>query len=122
VATSRYEKQWTVHKADFPIPFPLKDDELAALRADRIAAGAPAKDPLASVDLQAVALERAIRRGRHIVESRAACNGCHGNDFGGASIIDIAFVGHWVAPNLTSGEGSATRGFTANDWDRAVRH
>ena len=31
VATSQYEKQWTVHKADFPIPFPLRDDELAAL-------------------------------------------------------------------------------------------
>ena len=41
VATNRYEKQWTVHKADFPIPFPLRDDELAALRADRIAAGPP---------------------------------------------------------------------------------
>ena len=38
VATSRYEKQWTVHKADFPIPFPLSDDELAALRAERILA------------------------------------------------------------------------------------
>jgi len=37
-------------------------------------------------------------------------------------VIDIAFVGHWVAPNLTNGEGSVTKGFTANDWDRAVRH
>ena len=34
----------------------------------------------------------------------------------------MALVGHWVAPNLTSGEGSVTKGFTANDWDRAVRH
>jgi len=122
VATSRYEKQWTVHQADFPIPFPLRDDEVAALGAERIAAGAPAKDPLVGVDVHAVALERAIRRGRHIVESRTSCNGCHANDFGGASIIDVAFVGHWVAPNLTSGEGSVTKGFTANDWDRAVRH
>ena len=46
VATSRYEKQWTVHKADFPIPFPLRDDELEALRVERILAGAPATDPL----------------------------------------------------------------------------
>ena len=82
VATSRYEKQWTVHKAEFPIPFPLKDDELAAFRAERIAAGASATDPLAGVDLQAVAFERAIQRGRHIVNSRASCNGCHGKDFG----------------------------------------
>lgn len=122
VATSRYEKQWTVHKADFPIPFPLRDDELEALRVERILAGAPATDPLAGVDVQAVALERALRRGRHLVESRVGCNGCHGNDFGGATIIDVAFVGHWVAPNLTSGEGSVTKGFTASDWDRAVRH
>ncbi len=122
VATSRYEKQWTVHKAEFPIPFPLKNGELEALRAERIAAGAPATDPLAGVDLQAVALERAIQRGKHIVDSRTACNGCHGKDLGGGTIIDIALVAHWVAPNLTSGAGSVTKGFTANDWDRAVRH
>lgn len=122
VAMSRYQKQWTVHKADFAIPFPLSNDELSALRAERILAGAPADDPLAGVDLQAVALERAIQRGRHIVDSRTSCDGCHGKDFGGATIIDVAFLGHWVAPNLTSGEGSVTQGFTANDWDRAVRH
>jgi mono/diheme cytochrome c family protein len=122
VAKHRYETQWTVHTASFPIPFPLRDDELTALRTDRIAAGASATDPLAGVDLQAVALERAIARGRHIVESRTACNGCHGKDFGGTTIIDATFVGHWAAPNLTSGEGSVTQGFTANDWDRAVRH
>ncbi len=51
-----------------------------------------------------------------------SCDGCHGADFGGAAVVDIALVGHWVAPNLTTGEGSVTKGFTANDWDRAVRH
>ena len=122
VAMSRYEKSWTVHTAGFPIPFALGEDELAALRADRIAAGASAQDPLAGVDMKATALERAIWRGQHIVESRTLCGGCHGADLGGHSIVDIAFVGHWVAPNLTLGEGSVTRGFTANDWDRAVRH
>jgi mono/diheme cytochrome c family protein len=122
VAMSRYEKQWTVHKTDFAIPFPLSNDELSALRADRIVAGAPADNPLAGVDVQAVALERAIQRGRHIVDSRTSCDGCHGKDFGGGTIIDVAVLGHWVAPNLTSGEGSVTKEFTANDWDRAVRH
>ena len=122
VAIGRYEKQWTVHTVDFPIPFPLREDELAALRAERVAAGAPASDPLAGVDLQAVALERAVRRGQHLVESRTGCNDCHGKDLGGNAIIDIAFVGHWVAPNLTTGEGSVTKGFAASDWDRAVRH
>jgi mono/diheme cytochrome c family protein len=122
VATSRYEQHWTVHKAEFPIPFPLGEADLASLRAERILGGAPEADPLAGVDLQAVALERAIKRGKHIVNSRVSCGGCHGSDLGGAAVVDIALVGHWVAPNLTSGEGSVTKGFTANDWDRAVRH
>jgi len=122
VAMSRYEKQWTVHKAEFPIPFPLSNEELSALRAERILAGAPAENPFAGADLQTVALERAIQRGRHLVDSRTSCDGCHGKDFGGQTIIDVAVLGHWVAPNLTSGEGSVTKGFTANDWDRAVRH
>ena len=122
VATSRYEQQWTVHKADFPIPFPVSAADLATLRAERILAGAPEADPLAGVDIQALALERAIKRGKHIVNSRVSCDGCHGSDFGGAAVVDIALVGHWVAPNLTTGEGSVTKGFTANEWDRAVRH
>jgi mono/diheme cytochrome c family protein len=115
VAMGRYEKQWSVHAADFPIPFPLTEDELAALRQD-------ASDPLAGVDLEAIALERAIERGRHIVGSRTACNGCHAQDLGGGIVVDVPLVGRWVAPNLTSGEGSVTAGYTANDWDRAVRH
>jgi cytochrome c553 len=122
VATSRYETQWTVHGANFPIPFPLREDELATLRAERITAGAPAADPLAGIDLQALALERAVGRGQHLVETRTGCKECHGQDLGGATIIDAALVGHWVAPNLTTGEGSVTNGFTAGDWDRAVRH
>jgi mono/diheme cytochrome c family protein len=74
------------------------------------------------VDLQAVALERALERGRHLIESRAGCNGCHSKDFGGAELVNEALVGRWIAPTLTAGEGSVTRDFTANDWDRAVRH
>jgi cytochrome c553 len=122
VAMGRYEKEWTVHSASFPIPFPLTEQELTVLRAERIAAGASPTDPLAGVDLNGIAFERAIVRGRHLVESRTACDSCHAKDFGGGTIIDVALVGHWVAPNLTSGKGSVTQGFTANDWDRAVRH
>ena len=47
-------------RAAFPIPFPLTDEEKAALGAQRRAAGTSVDDPLAGVDLQAVALERAI--------------------------------------------------------------
>ncbi|HVN34714.1 MAG TPA: c-type cytochrome [Casimicrobiaceae bacterium] len=122
VAMSRYETKWTTHAADFPIPFPLREDELAALSAERVAGGATASDPLRGVDPQALALARAVRRGEHLVDSRTGCKGCHGQDLGGATIIDAALVGRWVAPNLTTGAGSVTRDFTASDWDRAVRH
>ena len=122
VAGNRYDKQWTAHEATFPIPFPLSESDLAALRVERIAAGAAADDPLAGVDLQAVALERAIANGQHLVQSRVGCSGCHDKDFGGGVIIDAPILGHWAAPNLTTGKGSVTLEYTASDWDHAVRH
>ncbi|MCI0518275.1 MAG: hypothetical protein L0Y45_10635, partial [Woeseiaceae bacterium] len=66
VAMDRYEKNWTVHDAGFPIPFPLSADELDALRLDAIAAGADPGNPLAGVDLETQALERAIANGRRL--------------------------------------------------------
>lgn len=122
IADSRYNKVWMAHEATFAIPFPLGEGELAALEAERIAAGAAAEDPLAGVDLQAVALERAIANGQHLVQSRVGCSGCHDKDFGGGVIIDAPFLGHWAAPNLTAGKGSVTLEYTASDWDHAVRH
>ena len=74
------------------------------------------------MDLEAAALARAVARGEHLVKTRVGCNGCHGADLGGKVLIDQAMVGYWAAPNLTSGAGGVTRGFTAADWDRAVRH
>src|SRR5262245_11411313 len=122
VAGRKYNKQWTTHTVSFPIPFPLSATELETLRSERIAAGASAADPLAGVDIQAVTLARAIARGEHLVKTRVSCDGCHGADLGGNVLIDQAIVGYWAPPNLTSGTGSVTRGFTATDWDRAVRH
>jgi mono/diheme cytochrome c family protein len=121
-AGSRYNKQWVAHDASFPIPFPLGEADIASLRAERIAAGAVADDPLAGVDLRSVALERAIANGQHLVQSRVGCSGCHGKDFGGGVIIDAPILGRWVAPNLTTGKGSVTLEYTAADWDHAVRH
>ena len=121
-ATGRYETAWTVHESTFPIPFPLREDEIAALREERIAAGAPAAQPLAGVDLAAIARDRAVARGQHLVASRVGCQSCHGQDLGGRVLVESPFVGRWVSTNLTSGAGSVTNGFTAGDWDRAVRH
>ncbi len=121
-SAARYSKMWTAHDASFPIPFPLDSAGLEELKQERIASDYPPSDPLAGADLEAAALARALRRGQHLVESRLGCNGCHGQDYGGGVIIDVPMVGYWAAPNLTSGPGSVTNGFSAHDWDLAVRH
>jgi mono/diheme cytochrome c family protein len=121
-AKSKYEKQWTAHTAEFPMPFPLDSAGMADLRQQRIAAGASAKAPLAGVDLAAAANDRAVRHGERLLKSRLGCVGCHGETLGGGVIVDLPIVGHWVAPNLTLGSGGVTSGFSAHDWDLAVRH
>ena len=50
------------------------------------------------------------------------CNDCHSADFGGKLFLDDAMLGTFSTANLTSGAGSATAGFTVEDWDRAIRH
>ncbi|HEU4891679.1 MAG TPA: c-type cytochrome [Vicinamibacterales bacterium] len=122
IAGRKYGRQWTTHEASFPVPFPLSAAELETLRAERLAAGASAADPLADVDLNAAALTRAIARGEHLIKTRVGCAGCHGADLGGKVLINQALIGHWAAPNLTTGSGSVTRTYSAADWDRAVRH
>lgn len=101
----RYTKKWTAHADTFPIPFPAPGQSIpdSAARAD------------------------AIARGENLLASRTPCGECHGKDFGGSVVIgkspvEAALVGYWAAPNLTAGKGSVTRGFSAHDWDLAVRH
>jgi mono/diheme cytochrome c family protein len=96
------------HRIDFPIPFPLTEEERAEL--------APGEDPAAA------ALARAIERGRHLVESRYVCGDCHGTNFAGGVMIDDPMIGRALGPNLTGGRGSRIDRFTPADWDRAVRH
>jgi mono/diheme cytochrome c family protein len=107
-ANARYSRSWNVHAADFPIPFP-------PTAADSAAAG-----PGGNAD--SVALQRAMERGAHLVTTRIGCTGCHGADLSGSVLIDVPVVGYYAAPNLTPGEGSVTKGFTAHEWDMAVRH
>jgi mono/diheme cytochrome c family protein len=122
VAGRKYSRQWTTHRVSFPIPFPLTPAEIETLRNERLAAGAPSADPLAAVDMEGAARERAVARGEYLVRTRVGCEGCHGADLGGKVLVDQKIVGYWAAPNLTNGAGSVTGGFTATDWDRAVRH
>lgn len=133
VRDTRLAAVFTVEDADFPVPFPLTDEEVDALRADKeaeraVAAGddvdvdAEPVDVLVGVDLNALALERARARGQHLVESRYICVECHGADFGGGTMIDDPGIGTILGPNLTAGEGGVVAGFAPSDWSRAVRH
>jgi mono/diheme cytochrome c family protein len=131
VRDARLAAVYEVPDASFPIPFPLSEGEVEALRAERLAALAaegrtPEElatiDPLAGLDLAAIAAERAVARGKRLVESRYPCVECHGRDFGGGVMIVDAMIGGWRGPNLTLGSGSVTTAYEAADWSRMIRH
>jgi mono/diheme cytochrome c family protein len=135
-------ERWDVPESTFPIPYPLTAAEVDQLRAEKLAAMppmppplvdpavpvdpnapvAPPPDPLAGVDLDAIATERAVARGKHLVETTYGCQECHGADFGGHVVMQNLPMGTFACPNITSGEGSVTQGFTSLQWDRIVRH
>lgn len=122
-ATTRLAAKHAAHTADFPIPFPLSEVELAALRAERTTPETPeGADVLAGVDLGALATERAVARGKYLVESRYPCGECHGANFGGGTMIDDPAIGVLKGKNLTRGQGGVVANYTATDWDRMVRH
>ncbi len=134
-ANARNQMAVDVVGKEVPVPWPLSEAEIATLRdtlakerAGAAGEGEPARDdevaadPLAGVDLTAIAKERALVRGKHLIESRVGCVDCHKADFGGGIIFDNAPMGRWVAPNLTTGKGSVTKEYTASDWDRILRH
>lgn len=62
-----------------------------------------------------------LAEGQRLVAIRG-CVDCHSADFGGKVFIDDPMVGTIAAANLTSGDGSATAGYTIADWERAIRH
>ncbi len=109
VATSRVTSRvWATHEVDFPVPYPVEDE-----------AGI---DVAGDADREQLALARARERGRHLVQSRYVCAECHGANFGGGVMVDAFPIGRFLAPNITTGEGGRTIGFTPTDWDRIVRH
>lgn len=133
VATHRaLNETHTRHEVDIPMPWPLTEAEVAELRAATRTAGADAQDLAAHgategdavepLDLEAVAMERAIARGEHLITERYACTECHGADLAGGIMIDDPTVGGLYGPNLTGGEGGVTRSLTMTDWDHIVRH
>jgi mono/diheme cytochrome c family protein len=97
------------HTVEFPVPFPVPEEDVAA-------------QGLTAEEAEGLALERALERGRHLVEARYACVECHGEDFGGGVMVDAFPIGRLLGPNLTSGRGGVTSRYTVADWDRIVRH
>jgi mono/diheme cytochrome c family protein len=98
-----------VHEVDLPLPASGEESELATAEAEALPG---------TVDAHA----QAVERGRHLIHSRYVCVECHGEDLSGGVMIDDPAMGRLLGPNLTSGEGSVTRGYTMGDWDRIVRH
>lgn len=133
---------YDVHTVDLPVPYPLTESEIADLRgrkaAEAVASATPADgvalasmatadpaqavDPLAGVDLNAIALENAVARGKHLVEARYGCQICHGGDFSGGTMVDSPVLGTLKGLNLTGGVGSPVVDFKSSDWERLVRH
>jgi cytochrome c553 len=121
-SSSRLARKFDIAAKDIPIPFPLSTEEIAALRAERVAkrAADDATDPLAGMDLEAIALERALTRAKALIHGRVPCTECHGENGAGKLVVDAQPVWTWYAPNIT--RGGRTRAYSGRDWDRIIRH
>ena len=100
-------------------PDPDPDPEVEA---DPAPEPEPEPDLLAGLDLDAIALERAVARGEHLANAIYVCVECHGADLSGGVMLESGAMGTFLGPNLTSGRGSAVADYEPVDWERAVRH
>jgi mono/diheme cytochrome c family protein len=64
----------------------------------------------------------ALTRGQHLEQAILSCFECHGEDFGGGTVIDEPGLMTVYAPNLTAGTGGVGTSYSDVDWIRAVRH
>ncbi len=63
-----------------------------------------------------------IARGEHVMKALAKCGDCHGEDFGGRTMVDDPAIGRISGANLTTGRGGILGGMTDADLERAIRH
>ncbi|CAN5709761.1 cytochrome c [soil metagenome] len=102
-------RTFNTHVVEFPVPYSVADEEVAARGLSREEA-----DRLAMV--------QALERGEHLIRARYGCTHCHGDDFGGGVMVDAFPLGTLLGPNLTAGRGGVVADYSAADWDRVVRH
>ena len=76
----------------------------------------PATPVTASADTAVVA------RGRHLVEAIVKCADCHGENLGGAKLVDAAAFAVVAAPNITGGRGGAGAVYSDAELARVIRH
>ena len=63
-----------------------------------------------------------IERGRHLARAITKCVDCHGNDLGGATIVDALPMGKFSGMNLTRGKGGLGATLSDAQMVRAIRH
>ena len=63
----------------------------------------------------------ALRLGEHVATVRG-CRVCHGEDLGGAKVVDDGAMGQLYGPNLTRGRGGLPEQWSDEDFVRAIRH
>jgi cytochrome c5 len=64
----------------------------------------------------------AVARGRHLAEAVTLCLACHGDNLGGAVLIDEPAIATVYASNLTAGRGGIGASYGEADYVRAIRH
>ncbi len=70
-------------------------------------------------DLAIPSDEASIERGRHLARTIASCTDCHGDDLGGAVVVEQSLV-RVVAPNITPGRGGVVAEYDDADFVRAI--
>lgn len=80
------------------------------------------KEPIPTHAFTAPTDSASIARGEHFVKALGKCGDCHGQDFGGDTLIDDPAVGFIYASNLTRGAGGIGGSYSDADWEHAIRH
>jgi cytochrome c len=62
-----------------------------------------------------------LRLGKYLFDSRG-CAECHAPDGHGLAFVNEPGGMYVRSPNITTGPGSAVRGYSEGDWVRAIRH
>ena len=65
--------------------------------------------------------EVSLERGRRLVHEISLCAVCHGENLGGAIVLDEPGLATIYGPNLTGGQGGVGERYALEDWVRAIR-